>query len=689
ILLGDGMEAVCALLGITLAGLAYLPLDPHTPGKRVESILKRSRCKLVISDRVLFERICNCAVLLSDTVSESMETAPLLPSCEDIAYVIYTSGSTGVPKGVAVSHKALKNLCAWHIRQYELTEKDVTTRFAGFGFDAAVWEIFPALAVGACIHVIPDGIRLDLKALSKYYEDHGVTVSFLPTPVCEQFLKLPCKSLRILLTGGDKLNYFESLNSYTLYNNYGPTENAVVATSYKVTRSCGNIPIGKPIDNVRAFVMNDRGGLVPPYGKGELCLGGSSLAYGYYLDPEQTAERFVQTPYGRLYRTGDMVRWNKDGVLEFLGRQDQQIKINGNRIELGEIEGALKSLPHITGAVATVTEGEKGRWILAYYTADTEYSEPELKQNLASVLPGYMVPRRILPISELPLTLNGKVDRRALPIVTVETRMEESISVKPTEKQLLEIWKELLGQEQIGLYENFMEIGGNSILVVKMQDLLDKIYPDCVSVSDIFALPTISHLAEHIDRKRGKREELHLKAMSLKKSFMLGKDIGDRGRSSFSEEGNIHKRLLELEGENPGMLQNLLRTAFAATVALLTVDRHWTLYCYEDRQYFALSVKATENFGELLTSVTEAYETAHKIEHPEIIQERQRDGLICAYGFNARDTNELSQNAQLYWHCDLMQNAFKVRIDSQRLPDRVLRSLLDRFYKLLCSVLGA
>ncbi|MBQ2445460.1 MAG: amino acid adenylation domain-containing protein, partial [Oscillospiraceae bacterium] len=686
--MADGMEAVCALLGTAMAGLAYLPLDPHTPRKRLETILENSRCKLVLTDEGLAENVSSCPVLCGRNLLKTGESFPIRASLEDVAYVIYTSGSTGVPKGVSVSHKALKNLVQWHTEQYALTSADVTTRFAGFGFDAAVWEIFPTLAVGASLHVIPEEMRLDLKALAAYYDTYGITVSFLPTPICEEFLKLPCKSLRLLLTGGDKLNHYENRNSYTLYNNYGPTENTVVATCYEVKSHSANIPIGRPIRNVRAFVLDDRGQPVPPYGRGELYLAGNSLAEGYYLDPKQTEERFLQTAMGRLYRTGDLVRWNPQGDLEFLGRRDDQIKISGNRIELGEIEGALCALPHIQAAAATVIRGEKGAWILAYYTGREGRREEELKKSLAPILPAYMIPRRILPIESIPLTLNGKVDRKALATLPIPEEKQEKLSLTPTEERLLGLWQELLGQEQIGLSDHFMEIGGNSILVVKMQDALEKSYPNCVSISDIFALPTISLLAEHIDRAQKRGETLLLEALALKSTLPRGKEAGDRGWELLSDRGPLHRRLREMEAQDPKLLAHLLRSCYCATLSLMAQGDELSLYCWEEQTCFALTVPLCGEFGTVLSHVTKEYDSAKKLSAPDFATERRSNGLICAYSFQGGLDNPLFPHAEFTWSCDLNQEEFRLRAACTKLSDRLLKTLLNRFLQVLRAVLG-
>ncbi|MHA6534815.1 AMP-binding protein, partial [Paenibacillus sp. BAC0078] len=282
---------------------------------------------------------------LADTSLYAGDTANLTAASgpNDLAYVIYTSGSTGQPKGVMVEHGSLVNLSTWHSRNFEVRDTDRATQYAGSGFDAAVWEIFPYLVSGAAIYLVSPHIRTDLEALSRFYQENGITVSFLPTPVYEQFTDQPSHALRALLTGGDRLGKTKR-SGYRLSNNYGPTENTVVATSGWVETEEGVPAIGKPIQNVRIYVMNKSNQLQPIGVPGELCIAGDGLARGYLNRPELTVEKFVDNPFEpgeRMYRTGDLARWLPDGNLEYMGRIDEQVKIRGYRIETGEIVHGL------------------------------------------------------------------------------------------------------------------------------------------------------------------------------------------------------------------------------------------------------------------------------------------------------------------------------------------------------------
>ncbi|MEM5622378.1 AMP-binding protein, partial [Bacillus thuringiensis] len=279
---------------------------------------------------------------LEDTAcySSNCSNPERINQSNDMAYIIYTSGSTGKPKGVVVEHQSVINLCFWHQEYFQVTEQDNSTQYAGFGFDASSWEILPYILKGATLHIIPHEIRLDMQRLNAYYEQNEISISFLPTPVCEQFIELENNSLRVLLTGGDQLRKYKK-NGYRLFNNYGPTENTVVTTTGEISKVETNIPIGKPIANTKVYILDAQEHLQPIGVIGELCISGAGIARGYWQKEDLTKERFIANPYQQgeiMYRTGDMARWLPDGSIEFLGRNDHQAKVRGYRIELAEIE---------------------------------------------------------------------------------------------------------------------------------------------------------------------------------------------------------------------------------------------------------------------------------------------------------------------------------------------------------------
>ncbi|MFL6237667.1 MAG: amino acid adenylation domain-containing protein, partial [Thermoanaerobaculia bacterium] len=431
-------DLVTAALAVLKAGAAYLPLDPGSPAERLAWVLADASARVVISRAPLgldgVEQVDPEANRERLAVHAATDLGTAVDGAQ-LAYVIYTSGSTGRPKGVAVSHAALANLIDWHRHAYGLTPADRGSLLASPAFDASVWEVWPYLASGASLHVPDADTAASPQALVSWLAAAGVTVGFLATPLAEAALIEPWPAgarLRSLLTGGDRLRRGPAAGlPFPLINHYGPTENAVVATAGEVAAGDSAPPIGRPIDGVRAHLLDAALQPVPVGVPGELCLGGAGLARGYLGRPDLTAERFVPDPLGaatgaRLYRTGDLVRWRRDGTLEFLGRFDHQVKIRGFRIELGEIETVLAAVPGVCQAVVVVRSdgadrsvGSAEHRLVAYVTG--EATAAELRDFLAARLPAYMVPAAIVPLESLPLTPQGKIDRRALPEPPAET----------------------------------------------------------------------------------------------------------------------------------------------------------------------------------------------------------------------------------------------------------------------------
>ncbi|HAB60519.1 MAG TPA: non-ribosomal peptide synthetase, partial [Lachnospiraceae bacterium] len=364
IMMEQSNDILVGILGILFSGAAYLPTDPSYPKDRIEYMLQDSGAKILVTQEHLVGTIdyTGKIICINDELLRESKKIQIINQPSDLAYVIYTSGSTGKPKGVMIEHHNIVNLVNWHNREYEVTSDDCSTKYAGFGFDASVWEIFPYIVVGAQIHVIDSDLRMNIQGLNQYFEENNISISFLPTQICEQFITLPNKSLRTLLTGGDKLRKYVPTN-YRLVNNYGPTENTVVSTNYWVNAENSNIPIGKPIDNVRAYVIDKYHSLVPIGICGELAVSGENLARGYIHNEELTKEKFVENPFEpgkKMYLTGDIVRWRKDGNIEYIGRLDNQVKIRGNRVEIGEIEQAALQHVEISECVAMIWEANSG-----------------------------------------------------------------------------------------------------------------------------------------------------------------------------------------------------------------------------------------------------------------------------------------------------------------------------------------
>ncbi|QLE48446.1 amino acid adenylation domain-containing protein [Nostoc sp. C057] len=496
------------LLGILKAGGAYLPLDPAYPQERLAFMLEDAQVSVLLTQESLVTTLpphqAQVVCLDSATFSAIAENLPHTVTTDNLAYVIYTSGSTGRPKGVQIEHRGLLNLVFWHQQAFAVSSLDRVTQVAGVAFDACGWEIWPYLTAGASIHFPDDETRLYPEQMRDWLLSKAITISFLPTPMAEKVLSLnwPANAaLRTLLTGGDQLHQYPSVSHpFEVVNNYGPTENTVVATSGNVPkRQQAYLPpaIGRAIANTQVYVLDSRLQPVPIGVIGELHIGGESLARGYLHRPDLTAERFIRNPFqrsrghtstalsnqgaggkgetencDRLYKTGDLVRYQADGNIEFLGRIDHQVKIRGFRIELSEIEAILTQHPQVRDAVAIAREDIPGVKSLAAYIIPelTQPTSNELRLFLKSKLPSYMVPASFTILEVLPITPNGKVDRRALPVPEFESD-ESTGFVSPhtqTQEVLAKIWRDILVLKQVGIHDNFFELGGDSIISMQI-----------------------------------------------------------------------------------------------------------------------------------------------------------------------------------------------------------------------------
>ncbi len=519
------IELVTALLGILKAGGAYVPVDPSYPEGRIRYMLQDTAAPLVLSSSAHKQLIADDSgefLLLDsnwDQVSgESVKNPGIQLQPDKLAYVIYTSGSTGKPKGVLVEHGGVVNLCSWHIKEYGLNPLSKSTMMAGVGFDASAWEVWPVLLSGASLHIIDNEQRLDVEGLFSFFHRKGITHSFVPTAIVDQLVKLRQPenlALKYVLTGGDQLRALSTAHlSWKLVNHYGPTENTVVATAYTLTGEEGGLPpIGKPVSNTRAYVLDKTGRLVPQGVAGELCVAGVQVARGYLNRPELTSEKFVQDPFSgepesRMYKTGDLARWLPDGNLEYLGRIDEQVKIRGYRIEPGEIENVLTQCKGVKQAVVLAKTYEAGnKQLVAYVVPDGAFDKDQITGQLKKSLPDYMVPSALVELEEIPLTRNGKVDKKALPEVDASEALS-TLYIAPrneTEEKLAAVWQGLLNVDRVGVEDNFFELGGHSLLVTKMVSAVRKNFGTELQIKEVFAHPTLGGIAEKIksDKKSG------------------------------------------------------------------------------------------------------------------------------------------------------------------------------------------
>jgi amino acid adenylation domain-containing protein len=511
---------VVAALAIFQADCAYVAIDPGYPDERVRWMLEDSGASVVVGDASTADRLGSYGdrftVVVArggeqhdDLFTDSGESTPRPPLPTDPAYVVYTSGSTGQPKGVLVEHASLANLVEWHREAFALGAGDRCSQLASPGFDASVWEMWPCLATGASLHVVPDELRGDPVGLRNWLVAESITVTFLPTALAEAVMGLAWPeggTLRHLLTGGDALTRRPPPGlGFTVVNNYGLSETAVVATSGVVAPGGEGPPsIGRPIAGVVAEVVDEQLRPVPPGVPGELVIGGVAVGGGYLHRPELTAERFVGRGEGRRYRTGDRVSVRADGELEFHGRTDDQLSIRGFRVEPGEIAAALNAHPAIRASVV-VGVGSSGadRQLVAYVVAvgSSQPSADELRQFLAGRLPEYLVPSKFLWLDRLPLTSHGKIDRAALP-VPVEPAGTEPLEARPrtpTEAAIASVVAELLEITEIGMDQNFFLLGGHSMLGAQLIVRLEDLFGVEITLRYLFDHPTLAEIAAHVE----------------------------------------------------------------------------------------------------------------------------------------------------------------------------------------------
>jgi amino acid adenylation domain-containing protein len=522
------IEMVVALLAILKCGCAYVPLDPAYPREQLEFMLQDTNASVLISQSHLTANLPRTgsrlilieegwgAELKPDNVSADAGTH------EDIklAYINYTSGSTGLPKGVKVTHRGVLRL-VYGVDYTRLDQDQTLLQLAPISFDAATFEIWGALLHGARCVLFPYNGIPDPKHLAFIIDNYGVSTIWLTASLFNLVIDVmphALKNVKEILTGGEALSVPHVLKASSLLphvqlvNGYGPTESTTFTCCYRIPRKMeGNsqsIPIGRPIANTTVYILDSDLKPMPMGEPGELYIGGDGLAEGYLNRPDLTAERFLANPFiagERMYKTGDLVKYTDDGNIEFLGRVDDQVKINGFRIELDEIVHTLKNHSSVNDAVVLVDADDSGnKFIAGYVTAKAEASlDPEsLKSYLKKKLAAFSVPKKIMVIDRIPLNANGKADRKALkkisrdkpspPQGTVPARSE-------TEKKLSALWRDILGADAVGTKENFFDIGGTSVLSVRLTMKINAVFSLDLPITRIYQYPTIEALAMHID----------------------------------------------------------------------------------------------------------------------------------------------------------------------------------------------
>ncbi|HSX37498.1 MAG TPA: amino acid adenylation domain-containing protein [Chlamydiales bacterium] len=514
-----------AILGILKAGGSYVPLDPLEPQERMNAKIDELSPLCILTQEALKNRFTQRHTVCVDALPPASIQNPLIPISDDqLAYMIYTSGTTGVPKGVEIEHKSINDRVLWKQAAYPLSSNDVMLHTYSFIFDGSIINYFWPLCAGARLVIATKTEQFDSAGLIELIRKYGVTmVDLLPSllrGLVDEKEFTHCTSLRDVFSGGealptDLIRSFFSKSSARLHNTYGPTEATVEASVWECEPGYrGTIaPIGKPIAGAKLYILDSNGSLVPEGVSGELYIGGLGLARGYFNDPIATGERFVSNLLGgeRLYRTGDFVKYLSDGTIEFLGRVDShQVKVRGYRIDLREIESALVQMDPIEKAIVLVKGEDDRKRLVAYLKISPPMDEAVLfeliRHSLSKCLPPYMIPQQICIVEQFPVLLNGKIDIKNLPEPAALGKKEAKKKCKnKLERQLLSVWKEVLDFPEIHVDDNFFEIGGNSLLAMRLMVKIRNQIGPSIPLIQFFQNPTIEGLAQSIQDKKDKK----------------------------------------------------------------------------------------------------------------------------------------------------------------------------------------
>ena len=501
----------CTLGVLSIAGI-YVPLDDTHPNERVEFMIKDTDSKVLIVSDETYERGRNLAkdriiLNISDIINGEIRTLNKLDNTYgDLACILYTSGSTGIPKGVKITRKSLVNFIDFHVSDLDILPEDVYGLFASIGFDVAMAAIFSAIYSGACLNVIPNDIKLNISAMNKHFMKYGVTHTYITTQIAKLFInQIEKTSLKVLVAGGEKLGQIDEIRNYRIVDAYGPTEACVYVISADTANKIDYSSVGYVQNNTKAYILDKEFRRVPIGAVGELYLSGIQLADGYLNRQEETSKAFMSNPfennaeYGGLYCTGDVARLLPDGSYGIIGRRDGQVKIRGNRVELTEVESVIRNMDNIEDVTVQITKNNTNNELVAYVTLSKDLKEDLVDYVREYVLkhkPEYMVPSYVVKLDEIPLNVNGKVDKRALPDVDKTSLHAEYVAPRDeNEKEIVEAFEKALKIEKVSIYDDFIHLGGDSLTAIR---LLSYITSHDVTMADIFAFRTPEAIAKNM-----------------------------------------------------------------------------------------------------------------------------------------------------------------------------------------------
>ena len=602
-------EFAVAVLAIMKLGAAYLPLSPKHPLDRIAYVLEDSGAHVLITSEAQkpdystiehqVELVC---VDASDLVHMPGHKPPVESSSQDLAYVLYTSGTTGKPKGAMLSHANVVHFVDAQFMLYQDANLARGLMFAEFVFDVSTFDLFYGLLCGQTLYLTNEAQRHDPQQLAEVIEQQNIDWVMLPPAMLELLPEQAFGRVKAVMTGGEapSKDALERFSRYcNIYNVYGPTETTVWVTTHLYRPGDGAANIGRVIGNNKLWVLSEEGEQVPMGTTGELCVSGDSVGMGYLNRPELTARQFVEHPglNCRIYRTGDMVRQMPDGSLRFQSRRDGQIKIRGFRIEIGEVEHALQNLPGIKQATVMATDGNGGKQLVAYLVAEPDAIKPDPAVLLANQLPGYMVPSSFTWLDAIPLTINGKVDYRALPKPAPFSKTQSLDSLSEAQAKLHQLWQQQLGHDQFGIDDAFLDIGGNSITAIKLIQQINQTFNCQLPVSTLFSNGTINGLSTSIRAHNTSLVKPLNHLTGKPKRFMIhGAACGGEVFASLATKQNEQfdcygiDNLNMIEGAQTGDLKSIAKRYFKEVNQILQADEPVNLLGWSMGGFIALEV---------------------------------------------------------------------------------------------------
>ncbi len=709
VLLPRSPEMIVAILAVLKAGSAWLPLDLSYPIERIQYMLNNSQARLILCEKEVSQHYGITMTALDPDDAVKNITAQELGDIgdpKDLAYLNFTSGSTGLPKGVQVEQGSLANFLVGMARALDWVPESRIACLTTVSFDIFILESLLCLSQGGCIVLADEKETVDPVSIARIIKEGQVDyLQMTPTRLQlllsnERALADVLGEIKTLIIGGEPfpnqlLPVFDKFESLRVFNVYGPTETCVWSTCKEMTKT-KNVSIGSPIDNTQVYILDDCLHMVPPGVEGDLWISGLGVARGYINNPELTAERFVDNPFGegKMYRTGDRALWNGN-ELECRGRDDGQVKLRGYRIELGEIEQVLKKHPAVANAAVTIQEfGSGNKLLVSYFQLKHGMSadKDEIKAWLAERLPEYMLPAYILELPDIPQTQNGKVDRNSLPKVSAVDNKKASVEPKEElDTVLQDVWKKYVGDRDIGIHDSFFDIGGNSFSLVIMQAELDKLFPGVVSVADLFANPTIARLRQHITGSSS-NTSLKNEGVLMFTSSWFGLSPAEGGSVFASLEVEL---VLAIE-----KLGELYRIGFVETVmSLFALYLHKTLvtdiipvWMLRDSEKIALlefNFERHSDFGEVLLELSSSMlpsEDFRLIHTLGLVSDSEYGIRVGVTSFQGTDVYRLFRYFDLLLVVD-KETGIAIEY-SGRLDGSALEYHLKRFIKMINLVIG-